>query len=216
MDVPNHSPTLQPIVERIRSAGLVTMLPADQRVDRLLEVGDALLASPILAVAIPMDHPEATALLVAYRKRYGDHLLVGAGAIASLEAGLSALAHGADFLLTTRYETALHNAATRCGALYIPPAAAPAAVTALAAMAVLMVSIQSSVLGDGLPAPHSVDPTLLAIAETCADAVADCARAGAAAVLIEQLVAPATDWQMPTMIRTARQLRRAWFDAVQE
>lgn len=216
MDFPSHSPMIDAIVERIRFAGLMTMLPAEQPVDQLLEVGDALLASPILAVAIPMDHPEATALLEAYRKRYGDHLLIGAGAIPSLEAGCSALADGADFLLTARYETALHNAATRCGALYIPPATAPVAVTALATMGVQMVSIQSPVLGQGLPVSKNTTPALLAVAENSTEAVADCARVGAAAVLLAQLFVPANEWQIPPLIRRMRLLRQVWFDALPE
>ncbi|MCB0123380.1 MAG: hypothetical protein KDE58_14090 [Caldilineaceae bacterium] len=201
------------LVARIRAAGLVVSLRADQAVDLLLEVGDALLAAPVLVVAIPMNHPEATALLAAYRERYGDHLLIGAGSITTMPTGTAALAAGAEFLLTSRYETSLHTLATRCGALYIPPATAPAALPALAMTNVLMATVQSSVLRSTAPWSPTSSPALLATATEHTNDITACARAGAAALTVEKLLFPTPSWSMPTMIRQARLLRRTWFAA---
>lgn len=197
------------IVQRIAQAGLIASLRPDQAVDRLLEIGDALLASPVLVVAVSMDHPEATALLAAYAERFGNHLLVGAGVIATVEQGISALAAGAQFLITTKYSTELHQHAARCGALYIPPAATSLALPALTLMDVQMVTLAAQML---LAEPHlssQTQPHLIAQATT-PETFAACAAAGAIAVDIGNLLFSTTTWSMPAMIRTARQLRQLW------
>jgi 2-keto-3-deoxy-6-phosphogluconate aldolase len=197
------------IADRLCAAGLMARLRADQPVDLLLEVGDALLAAPVLVVEIPIHHPEAAALVEAFRDRFGDHLLVGVGAITTIQEGTMALAAGADFLITTRYASALHKVAEQCGALYVPPAPVPAALPALHAMGVLMVTATTTTL---LAAAHNTGqmaPGVLAT-EVRPETIAAVRRAGAAAVAVGDLLFPTAAWSMPTLIRTARALRHQW------
>lgn len=198
------------VAARLREIGFVARLRADQPVDLLLAVGDALLAVPLTAVEIPIEHPESMALLEAFRARFGAHLLLGVGRIETMQEGMLALAAGADFLLTNRYRTELHQWAERCGALYIPPLTAPAAAPALQAMGVRMATVTvQQLLATTLPNASNVLPALLATAVVPADLTAS-ANAGAAAIAVGHLLFPTAMWSMPAMIRTGRALRRQW------
>jgi 2-keto-3-deoxy-6-phosphogluconate aldolase len=199
------------MVERLRSSGLVAQLRCDQPVDLLLSVGDALLAAPILAIAVPMDHPEATALLTALRARFGEHLLVGAAALSSEPQGMAALGAGAEFLVVNRYNTELQQWADRCGALYLPPAATAAARPALAAMGVPMVTMAATPFLATPVAAATAPPAVLINEVITVETLSACAAAGAAAAVVADLLFPSAEWSMPTMIRTARLLRRLWF-----
>ncbi len=214
----------QQLARQIATAGLLAQLRADQPVDLLLEIGDALLAAPVLVVEVPSQHPEAVAVISAFLERHGDHLLVGMGNIQSVAQGSRALAAGAHFLTTTRYTTELHQLAERCGALYIPPATAAAALPALAQMNVTMAAMAGDLLLAtaplSSPAPTSVPvsawraqsrPAIVAYQTQPADFSA-CHRAGATAVAVGNLLFPTADWSMPTMIRRARQLRQLWLE----
>lgn len=197
----------QAIAAQIVTNGLVAQLRADQPVALLLEIGDALLASPVLTVAVSMHHPEAATLLQAYTERYGNHLLIGAGNITTVAEGISALTAGAQFLCTSRYATELHHHALRCGALYIPPATTAAALPALALMAVQMATLAAAAY---LDTPPAIDPPAILINDVTAEMLPQCAAAGAGAVEIGHLLFPTAEWSMPSMIRTARRLRQLW------
>jgi 2-dehydro-3-deoxyphosphogluconate aldolase/(4S)-4-hydroxy-2-oxoglutarate aldolase len=162
-----------------------------------------------VVVEIPIHHPEATALLEAFRDRFGNHLLVGVGAITTIQEGTMALAAGADFLITTRYSSALHAVAERCGALYVPPATAPAALPAFHAMGVLMVTATTATL---LAAARNLGQTVPGVLATDVrpETIAAARRASAAAVAVGDLLFPTAAWSMPTLIRTARTLRHQW------
>jgi len=209
-----YTPLLKQIAEQIQQRGLMALLRSDQAIDQLLEVGDALLASPILVVAIPMHHPEATALLHAYRARFGEHLLIGAAAVATIANGAAALAAGAEFLLATRYNTELHQLATGCGALYIPPAPLPAALPALQAMAVLMATVNADALLDDRAWLADDAVALLAMQGVTLEKLARYVRAGATAAVVDRALMPTNVWSMPTMIRAARALRHSWLQAI--
>lgn len=187
--------------------GLVAQLRADQPLALLLEIGDALLASSVLTVAISMQHADAATALGDYAERYGGHLLVGAGAIRTIAEGITALTAGAQFLCTERYSTELHHHAQRCGALYIPLAAKPAALPALALMEVQMATLAATDALDTLPLTKR--PALLVKGVT-PEQLPHCAAAGANAVEIGHLLFPTADWSMPAMIRMARRLRQLW------
>lgn len=195
------------IAAQIMTNGLIAQLRADQPVALLLEMGDALLASPVLTVAISMRHPEADTILRAYAERYGNHLLVGAGNMTTVAEGITALSAGAQFLRTERYTTELHYHALRCGALYIPPAATSAALPALALMDVQMATLTAA---DYLAGPPTMKPPAILLSDVIPETLPRCAAAGASAVEIGHLLFPTVDWSMPSMIRTARRLRQLW------
>lgn len=217
---------------RIKQAGLSVSLRADQPIDHLLEIGDALLASPILVVALPTDHPEVTALVEAFTTRFGDHLLLGVSGIDTVAKGIEALAAGAQFLMTTRYRTELHQHAEQCGALYIPKAASMAALPALAATNVVAVTMEASALlmesnHFVVEIPQADFPAIIAT-DISDESMRDYARAGAIAADVSEVLFPTQSsstqspstqafptqaWSMPNTIRLARQLRASWLAA---
>jgi 2-keto-3-deoxy-6-phosphogluconate aldolase len=201
----------QALVQRIAQAGLVARLRSDQPVDLLLEIGDALLAAPVVVVEVPIEHPEAVAIMTAFAERFGDHLLVGAGIVTSMQQGTMALAAGAQFLCTTRYSTELHQLAGRCGALYLPPATAPAAMPALAQMGVVMATA-STVTWLADPVSSTAEMPGIIVHDVTPETLGACAATGATAAAIGDLLFPTAAWSMPTMIRTARHLRHLWMD----
>ena len=196
------------MVQQIAQSGLLARLRPDQPIDLLLEIGDALLASPVLVVELPMEHPDVAMAIEAFRERFGDHLLVGVGGVASVEQGALALSAGAQFLTTTRYTTELHHLADRCGALYIPPATAPAALPVLLQMNILAVTVPAQMLlsQSSIVAP----PPAIIMENATPEMLSACARANGTAVAIGHLLFPTIQWSMAPMIRMARNLRQLW------
>jgi len=207
----DSTPQVATIAAHLSDIGLVARLRADQPIDRLLEVGDALLAVPLTAVEIPLDHPEPFGLLAAFRQRFGAHLLIGVGTVQQMAEGREALAAGADFLIAAHYRTELHHLAERCGALYLPPVTAHAAHRALDAMGVTMATVTAALLLASAPDAVPTRPALLAT-EVDEAALAPLFQAGAAAIAVGPLLFPTAAWSMPAMIRTARALRQQWIE----
>lgn len=83
---------------------LIACLPNERPIDALLEVGDALLASPLPAVALRAGTGATEAALAEFRGRFGSHLLIGAWSVRTAAEARQALAAGAQFLLCTGQE----------------------------------------------------------------------------------------------------------------
>ncbi len=120
--------------QRIHQMGLIALLSADLPIDQLLEVEDALLAAPVLVVALPLGHLEASAALQALRQRFGRHLLIGGADVQTQTQATAAIAAGAEFLLLPHVNVSLINQCQMHGILALPTVTSrDAAVTALQA-----------------------------------------------------------------------------------
>lgn len=188
-------------------------LRADHPIDLLLAVGDALLASPILVIVIPWQHPEAVALLTAFHDRFGDHLMLGASGIATQQDGIAAVAAHARFLMTTHDGVALHQQAKDAGILYVPSITSVTALATLQQENVAMVTMTAQRLLSIPPQLLAAAPGMLVRGEINPEQISLYAKAGAMAVDAGELLFPTVAWSMPAMIRQARQLRQLWLEA---
>lgn len=64
-------------LEHLKTTGIIATITSEIYNDNLLEVADALLASPILAVEIVRDSPVTAYAIQQFRERAGDNMLVG-------------------------------------------------------------------------------------------------------------------------------------------
>lgn len=89
--------TIETLTKQLETVGLIALVPGELSNDRLLEVVDALLASPILAVQIVPNGPNTYDTVAAFRKRAGDNMLVGVDRVETLIELNDVIAAGAQF-----------------------------------------------------------------------------------------------------------------------
>ena len=94
------------LTKQFESVGIIALVPGELPNTRLLEIADALLASPILAVQIVPNGPNTLDTVKAFRERAGDNMLVGLDRVETLvelydaiEAGAQFASSGGDFHL---------------------------------------------------------------------------------------------------------------------
>lgn len=192
----------------IQATGLMVHLRPDLPVATLLEIGDALLAAPILVAAIPLHAATALATLTEFDRRYGNNLLVGASAVTSLAAARDALWAGARFIITPGVEETLVRFAQQYDLLCLPH---------LTTLRDLHHFGQSN-LPFALIAPQltpllaatALDPrrTIAWIADEQALLVA--AQLGMGALACGDLLFPTSAWAPAPLITQARRLRTLW------
>ena len=61
--------------------GLIAIVRGSVPAAKLLEIGDALLASPVLVMAVTINGTDALDAIALLRQRFGEHVLVGAGTV---------------------------------------------------------------------------------------------------------------------------------------
>ena len=104
----------------LAQAGVIASLEAEFSADEILEIGDALLASPVFAVAIVLMGPYSLQHIAALRSRGGEHLLVGASNISSEADANLAIAAGAEFLISPFLDRKAAARARALDVLYVP------------------------------------------------------------------------------------------------
>lgn len=112
---------------QLPTVGVAAHLPGELPQDRVIEIADALLAAPLLAVEIIPNGPNTLDTLRTIRQRAGREMLVGAGRVESraqlhavMEAGAQFASSAADFKLPLMAE------AKQLAFLYLPTVHAPA------------------------------------------------------------------------------------------
>ena len=74
--------------------GLVAIVRGNFPVQKLLEIGDALLASPVLVMEVTLNTTGALEGITIFRERFGDQMLIGAGTVRTVDQFDAALAAG--------------------------------------------------------------------------------------------------------------------------
>ena len=107
-------------VAQLKENGIIPIVRGDFSAQKVLEIGDALLASPVLAMEVTMNTPGALDLIEMLRARFGDHMLIGAGTVRTVTQFNDAVAAGAQFTLAPGFRPAVVEAAQTKEILHIP------------------------------------------------------------------------------------------------
>ncbi|MEZ4870074.1 MAG: hypothetical protein R3C14_52585 [Caldilineaceae bacterium] len=198
--------TLTQVLQRIRQSGLIVRLRSDLAVAEQIEIGDALLAAPILVVEIPLDAPEGPATLAEFHRRYGDHLLIGAAQVTDRELARIALTAGAHYLAAPLLDPpTLHFAQSR-QTFYLPLITTVRAMASAQRQGCSLVAAPQALWQTGGPST----PAHVTWAPQDATAVTLAAQAGAVGIYVQDLLLPTPQWSSAALITAARWLRRAW------
>jgi len=196
------------------AAGIIGQIDGGFPSDEILEICDALLASPVLAVSVIYSNHRALEAIVSLRERGGEHMLVGASNICTAMDASMAVKAGAQFLVSPYFDYATSACASALKILYIPGVFINSeAEEALAAGHELQHLFPADILGPS----HILD--LRTTYPNCAfipssgvhlhNIVAH-ANAGASAVMADCAPQPGDDWTQAQIITHARSLRRVW------
>jgi len=104
----------------LKREGIIPIVRGDFAGERVLEIGDALLAAPILCMEVTMNTPGATELIGLLRARYGEQMRIGAGTVRTVAQLDAALEAGAQFTLSPSLVLAVVQRAQERGILHIP------------------------------------------------------------------------------------------------
>lgn len=199
------------IVDRIRQAALIACVPEELSVRDVIEIGDALLAAPVLTMVL--GGLAAAEGIQALRERYGEHMVVGAYGITGLDTLDVMLAAGAQLVATPVVDC---EALARCKAHGVLYASSVASFDeARAAVAVGVRCLRTTAMPSHLSLWQQAVPAVAWIAAggIGAESLTAYARAGVAAVELSSALFPGPTWSQAQIIRTARSLRRRWEDA---
>ena len=200
------------VVKGLHATGLMAQLRSDLPVQELLEIGDALLAAPLLVVAISLEMPEALAALAEFDRRYGNNLVVGAAGVTSLAAARSALWAGARFMITPGVDETLLHFAQRYSLFCLPHLATLRDLQRFGQSDLPLALIAPQVTP--LLAATSIDPRRTVAVVTAEPALVDAAQLGVTALACGDLLFPTTQWSHAQIITQARRLRTMWSQLV--
>lgn len=201
-----HHP--QAVIKSLQATGLMAQLCSDLPVQALLEIGDALLAAPLLVVAISLELPDALTAIAEFDRRYGGNLVVGAANVTTLPAARSALWAGARFIVTPGVDAALLDFAQRYDLLCLPHLATLRDLQRFDQTELPLALIAPQLLP--LLAATQIDPrrTVAVIIDEQALVVA--AQLGMTALACGDLLFPTPHWSHAQIITQARRLRATW------
>ena len=181
----------------------------DTRADvrQAIEVSDALLAAPVLAVAFA-----GAEALVAVQRRHGSNLVTGAWNVMDLAGTEETIAAGASFVVCQDCNDAVLQRCARAGVLAIPTVSGPddlalASAFDLPICRASLLSVAGNLFQDQ---PNAYQPHLMVTGWNDERQLAACAEVGA--TLAEWMVFAEPQ---AAIIRRARDFRRVWEDSLQ-
>lgn len=206
--------TSEEMAQRVRADGIVAIVRGDFPAQKILEIGDAFLASPVLVMEVTLNTPGALELIQLLRTRFGENMHIGAGTVRSLEQFHAAVEAGAQFTVAPGLNLAVVEQACQQDFLHIPGVyTASEADTAHAAGARLLKLFPAHIGGPGylkaLRAPLD-DLEFVPTGGIGPENAGDWARAGAVALGVGSSLVTGPDQPMADLITRARALRRAW------
>ena len=206
--------------EFILNDGLVAIVRGNFPAQKLIEIGDALLASPVLVMEITLNTTGALDGITLLRERFGDKMLVGAGTVRTAEQFKDAVAAGAQFTVSPNLDMATVEAALAADILHLPGVFTPTeAQQAYVAGCKLVKLFPSDVVGPrylkAIRAPLD-DIKFIPTGGITPENVGEYIRAGAAAVGLGGALVTGPDQSMDDLITLARAIRAACKQAKQE
>ncbi|MEX1020739.1 MAG: bifunctional 4-hydroxy-2-oxoglutarate aldolase/2-dehydro-3-deoxy-phosphogluconate aldolase [Litorilinea sp.] len=210
-------PNATKIADFICKDGLVAIVRGNFPTDKLLEIGDALLAAPVLVMEITLNTTGALEAIELLRKRYGDNMVVGAGTVRTVAQLRDAIAAGAQFSVSPNLDLETLELAQNADVLHLPGVFTPTeAQTAFAAGCKYVKLFPSDVMGPrylkAIRAPLD-DIGFIPTGGITPENVGDYIRAGAVGVGLGSALVTGPDQGADDLIRRARAIRSAFQDA---
>lgn len=209
----------QTIRARLAGAGIIASLPGDLPLQRVTALADALLASPILALAVEHqgDLAQTTAVIGDVRRRAGAEMVVGAGGVAAPAEMAACLAAGAQFISSPRFDSDLQARCEAESVAYLPSVISLFAVQAAQDAGCRLVRVVTGG-ADGAAYVHTLRHALpgsviIVAGPITPEQVAAYVRAGAAALMPGSALFTGPAQPMADLITRARRLQQAWDDA---
>lgn len=201
----------------VMDEGLVAIVRGNFPAQKLLEIGDALLASPVLIVEVTLNTTGALDGIALLRQRFGDKMLVGAGTVRTVAQFDEALAAGAQFTVSPNLDMATVERALARDILHLPGVFTPTeAQQAYVAGCKLVKLFPSDVMGPrylkAIRAPLD-DIGFIPTGGITPENVGEYIRAGAVAVGLGSALVTGPDQSQDDLITRARAIRTAWQEA---
>lgn len=204
-------------IEAIREEGLIAIVRGNFPAPKLLEIGDALLAAPVLLMEVTMNTSGALDGITMLRERFGDNMWVGAGTVRTVEQFDQAVAAGAEFTVSPNLDLPTVERALSRDILHVPGVFTPSeAENAYRAGCRMVKLFPSDVVGPrylkALRAPLD-DILFVPTGGITPDNVGEYIRAGAAAVGLGSALVTGPHQPSHDLISRARRIRTAWKEA---
>lgn len=200
---------LATLLAQLQRVALIARLPDNLPVQELIEIGDALLAAPLFVVEVMAAQADGLAAISEFRRRYGEHLLVGA-VVTTLPQVQAAMTAGAHFFTLPALDAKVLRFAREERLFCLSQVKTPVEARLAHLEGCPVVAVAAA---DLVSVPTAEWPaTLPRIASGVDDGAtaAACRRAGAVALRLQEGIFPTTDWSHATVITAARQWRRRW------
>ncbi len=197
--------------------GLVAIVRGNFPAQKLIEIGDALVASPVLIMEVTLNTTGALDAIGLLRDRFGDKMLVGAGTVRTVEQFDEAIAAGAQFTVAPNLDLPTVERAQARDILHLPGVFTPTeAQQAYVAGCKIVKLFPSDVVGPrylkAIRAPLD-DILFCPTGGITPENVGEYIRAGAAAVGLGSALVTGPDQTPDDLIRRARAIRSAWKEA---
>lgn len=194
--------------------GLIAIVRGNFPAKKLVEIGDALLASPVLVMEVTLNSSGALDGIRLLRERFGEQMWIGAGTVRTVAQFDQAVAAGAQFTVAPNFDAATAARATALDVLHLPGVfTASEAQTAYAAGCKMVKLFPSEIVGPqylkALTAPLD-DILFVPVGGITPDNVGEYIRAGAAAVGLGSALVTGPNQAMDDLITRARKIRAAW------
>lgn len=203
----------QPPLARLQQAGLIAVLSGNFSLTEIIEIGDALLAAPVLALEIDLTNRHAFEAITDLRQRAGPHLLIGAGGVQTVEQFELARNAGAQFTAAAIFDPVLVAYSQKNHYLYVPTSSTLAEAHQVAAAGCSLVKIEGPPERLAEFCRAAPELAFIAAGEITPDNITAYARAGAVGVAAGRTLIAEPYTSMAAIISTARALQRAWMQS---
>lgn len=200
---------LATFLAQLQRVALIARLPDNLPVQELIEIGDALLAAPLFVVEVMALQADGLAAISEFRRRYGEHLLVGA-VVATLPQVHAAMTAGAHFFTLPALDAKVLRFAREERLFCLPQVKTPVEARLAHLEGCPVVAVAAA---DLLAVPTEQWPATLPLIATGVDDDATataCRRAGAVALRLQEALFPERAWSHAAVITAARRWRRNW------
>lgn len=113
---------LEQLADRLQEAEIIAVLNEDFALQDIIEIGDALLAAPVLALEVDLKMSCGLEAIAELRQRAGELMLIGAAGVRTIADFNKAVAAEAQFVVSPNSDTALLAHANRQNLPYLPTA----------------------------------------------------------------------------------------------
>lgn len=212
-NAPINTLSVEQVRQQVKENGIVAIVRGNFPLEEMIEIGDALLAAPILVMEITLNSTGALEAIQTLRQRYGDKMLVGAGTVRTAEQVDAAVDAGAQFIVAPNFDLPSVQRSQQRNVLHMPGVFTATEVqNAFAAGCKVVKLFPSDAVGPtylkALRAPLN-DVEFVPTGGISLDNIRDYARVGAVAVGLGSSLIPAK-WSADEIISRSRALKAEW------